>query len=115
VNVGTDDHFEIPEFPRGTEDIRTARQTAAKEQAENTRRARTDLHPSPDESHEEWLDRATATLHDHDYGFCVHHGEFGTRSSSLITLRSDGTVDDRFADGAPCETDVKYIQVDVTL
>jgi len=115
VNVGADDHFEIPEFPRATEDIRTARQTAAKEQAENTRRARTDLHPSPDESHEEWLDRATATLRDHDYGFCVHHGEFGTRSSSLITLRSDGTVDDRFADGAPCETDVEYIPVDVTL
>ena len=115
VNVGADDHFEIPEFPRATEDIRTARQTAAKEQAENTRRARTDLHPSPDESHEEWLDRATATLRDHDYGFCVHHGEFGTRSSSLITLRNDGTVDDRFADGAPCETDVEYIPVDATL
>ena len=45
----------------------------------------------------------------------LHHGEFGTRSSSLITLRSDGTVDDRFADGAPCETDVEYIPVDVTL
>ena len=32
-----------------------------------------------------------------------------------FTLRSDGTVDDRFADGAPCETDVAYIPVDVTL
>ena len=115
MNVGADDQFEIPEFPIATQNIRTARQTAAKEQAENARRARPDLHPSPDESYEAWLDRATATLHDHDYGFCVHHGEFGTRSSSLSTLRSDGTVDDRFADGAPCETDVKYIQVDVTL
>ena len=39
----------------------------------------------------------------------VKHGANG------FTLRSDGTVDDRFADGAPCETDVKYIQVDVTI
>ena len=30
VNVGADDHFEIPRFPRATENIRTARQTAAK-------------------------------------------------------------------------------------
>jgi hypothetical protein len=28
---------------------------------------------------------------------------------------TNGIVDDRFADGAPCETNLKYIQVDMTL
>ena len=37
------------------------------------------------------------------------------RVVAVFTLRSDGTVDDRFADGAPCETDVEYIPVDATL
>ena len=96
----------IPQSDRGHPNC----STNGRKKAENTRRTRIDLRPSPDESHEEWLARTTATLRDHDYGFCVHHGEFGTRSSPLITLCSDGTVDGRFADGAPCETGVSIFR-----
>jgi uncharacterized protein with NRDE domain len=115
VNVGADDHFEVPDFRTASPDVRTARRQAAENQAENTRQARSDLQPLSGETPAEWRDRATSILSDHNYGFCVHHGDFGTRSSSLITLADDGTVDDRFADGAPCEADVEYESVDPKL
>jgi uncharacterized protein with NRDE domain len=101
VNVGADDHFEIPEF----------RSEPGHEQAENTRQARADLRPESGETADAWLDRATAVLRDHDYGFCVHQGQFGTRSSSLINISDDGTVHDRFADGPPCETDYDVVDI----
>ena len=34
---------------------------------------------------------------------CVHAGPYGTRSSTLIRVASDGESELRFADGAPCE------------
>lgn len=114
VNVGADDHFEIPAFPTAPPDVRTARRAAAEAQAKNTKRARADLHPRRDETVEEWRDGAAVVLRDHDYGICVHRGEFGTRSSSIITVHTDGTVDDRFADGAPCEIDIDYVTVETS-
>jgi uncharacterized protein with NRDE domain len=115
VNVGVDDHFEVPDFRTAPPDVRTSRRQAAEDQAENTRQARADLQPTSGESPAEWRDRATSVLSDHDYGFCVHHGDFGTRSSSLITLADDRMVDDRFADGAPCEAGIEYESVDPKL
>jgi len=34
---------------------------------------------------------------------CVHAGPYGTRSSTLLRVASDGASELRFADGAPCE------------
>lgn len=103
VNIGGDERFEIPE----------SRPELGRAQADNTRRARNDLHPKTDETAEAWRERAATVLRDHDYGFCVHHGQFGTRSSSLISIYDDGAVDESFADGPPCETD--YETVDISL
>lgn len=94
VNVGADGKFEIP----------TERAEFGERQAESARRAREALQPEPGEGSESWHERAAATLRDHDYGFCVHADEYGTRSSSLISIGSEGAADFRFADGAPCET-----------
>ena len=102
VNVGADDRFEIP----------ASRPEAAEAQAERTRRALEDLRPEPGEAATGWRERAAAVLRNHDYGFCVHGDGFGTRSSSLITIRADGSVDDRFADGPPCETAYETVRID---
>lgn len=48
------------------------------------------------------LDRAASAIADHDVGACVH-GEYGTRSSSLLAIDGAGAVTYRFADGLPCE------------
>ena len=45
----------------------------------------------------------------------IRHRPPVKQGANGFTRHSDGTVDDRFADGAPCETDVEYIPVDVTL
>jgi len=50
----------------------------------------------------EWLDRAGATLGDHEYGVCLHGESFGTKSATLIELGA--TARWRYADGPPCET-----------
>ncbi|WP_439026053.1 NRDE family protein [Haloarchaeobius sp. DT45] len=95
VNVGADDTFEIP----------THRADLAREQAENARAVRAALQPRDGETTMAWRDRAAAVLGDHDFGVCVHdpEGRYGTRSSSLIVLGE--TVDYRWADGPPCETE----------
>lgn len=100
VNVGTDDSFDIPDF----------RSEPAREQAARTERALSDLQPASGEGVEGWLDRATAALRDHEYGFCVHGDGFGTRSSSLLALYENGRVTHRFADGPPCETDFEPVE-----
>jgi len=51
-----------------------------------------------------WREAAREALRDHDTEACVHRDGFGTRSSSLVTVRTDGSVDYEFADGPPCET-----------
>ena len=105
VNVGADERFEIP-----TGD--PERRRVAEDQADRTRRAYADLRPRPGETAEEWHARAAEALRDHDYGFCVHGDRFGTRSSSLIAVRADGTVTDRFADGPPCETEYETVEAE---
>ena len=76
-------------------------------QAANGRKVREALQPEPGEHAREWRDRAADVLADHEYGVCVHHEEFefGTRSSSLVTVDADGSADYRYADGPPCRAD----------
>ena len=82
------------------------------QQAANGRRVREALQPEPDEGAREWRDRAADVLGDHDYGVCVHHEEFdfGTRSSSLVTIDADGSSDYRYADGPPCRTEFEPVE-----
>ena len=102
VNVGVDgEYFEPERAPdRGLE------------QSGNATRLREALTPAPDESASAWRSRAADALGDHDHGVCVHDPDrgFGTRSSSLFTLRADGTADVRFADGPPCETAFRRVE-----
>ena len=103
MNAGYDDSFfAVPERPE-----------AATAQAENAARVRTALAPETDETPEAWLDRAAEVLGDHDFGVCVHGDGYGTKSSSLIALRSDGRATFRFADGPPCETPFEPVEAGV--
>lgn len=94
VNVGADGAFDVPQH----------RPEVGEEQSVNARRARTELAVRADESADEWLARARTVLGDHDYGLCIHGDGYGTRSSSLVVVHSDGGVDYEFAAGPPCET-----------
>ncbi|WP_435363621.1 NRDE family protein [Haloarchaeobius sp. DYHT-AS-18] len=102
VNTGADDSFEIP----------THRADIARQQADNARAVRAELHPRDGETAFEWRERAAAVLGDHDFGVCVHDpdGRFGTRSSSLIVLGD--TIDYRWADGPPCETEHEPVDLE---
>lgn len=62
------------------------------------------LEPAAEEPAGAWLDRATDVLADHEHGICVHGDGYGTHSSSIIALASDGTATFRYADGPPCTT-----------
>ncbi|MFC7133951.1 MULTISPECIES: NRDE family protein [Salinibaculum] len=94
VNVGADGSYTIP----------TVRPDRGEEQATNADQLRTALQPEPGEQAREWLDRAAAAIADHDYGVCIHGDGFGTRSSSLVLLPSEGPATYEYADGPPCET-----------
>ncbi|WP_122090139.1 NRDE family protein [Halalkalicoccus subterraneus] len=100
VNVGADGEFEIP----------PERAEFGERQAESARQARQELQPEPGERSAEWHERAAAVLRDHDYGFCVHAEEYGTRSSSLIRAEKNGATSYRFADGPPCETGYEPVE-----
>ncbi len=93
VNVGADGSYDVPE----------ARSEAGVEQANNADTVQAALRPEPGETSQSWFDRAGSVLGDHEYGVCLHHENFGTRSSSLIRLGTDD-VTYRFADGPPCKT-----------
>jgi len=97
VNPGADGDFRFPE----------ERAEAASRQAEHARALSAALAVEPGESADDWLDRAAAALGDHEYGACVHReGEnFGTRSSSLLAIPTDGVARYEFADGPPCRAD----------
>jgi len=99
VNVGADGDYTIP----------AERAEAGERQAESADRVATALAPEPGESSTDWLDRAAAVIADHDYGVCIHHDRFGTRSSSLVTIGTDGSTY-RFADGPPCETEYRRVE-----
>lgn len=81
----------------------------ARQRADDARAVRGALTPEPGEASASWLDRAAAVLADHEYGVCIHADGYGTRSSSL--LRLGGTADYRFADGPPCETPYRSVDV----
>lgn len=100
MNAGWDDRF-VPVEGQGE---------LVERQIESARRLRERLPIEPEETPDDWFDRAAEALADHDLGVCVHREGFGTRSSSLIALYTDGTAGYRFAAGPPCETD--YARVD---
>ena len=100
VNVGADGAFFEP----------ARRPEAGRKQGENASRLREALRPEPDESPDSWLERAREAIADHDFGACVHRGEFGTVSSSLVRLNADRTARFEFADGPPCETAFEVVQ-----
>lgn len=102
VNVGADGQYVIP----GELEKR------GREQAENANRLAEVLRPEPGEEAAAWLDRAAETISDHEYGVCIHRDSFGTRSSSLVHMRSDG-VSYRYADGPPCETAFESVEATI--
>lgn len=94
VNVGMDGTYDVPE----------KRRSIGKRQTEAADRLRENLETGPDETVDEWLDRAGRALGDHDYGACIHHERYGTVSSSLVSVGDDGGIEWQYADGPPCET-----------
>ncbi len=106
VNVGADGEFFEPE----------RRPEMGPEQGDNAARILEALWPEPGEGHDVWLDRAKAVLADHNYGVCVHgegpDGNYGTRSSSLVTVLDGGHVGYQFAPGPPCETAYEPVGTD---
>jgi uncharacterized protein with NRDE domain len=106
VNVGAaigggghvDDDFFVPE----------RRPDAGAAQADDARRVRAALTVEPGEAADEWLDRAKSVLGDHEYGVCVHSDGYGTRSSSLIKLGTEGRYE--FAPGPPCRTEFEPVE-----
>ncbi|WP_136717786.1 NRDE family protein [Halorientalis salina] len=102
VNVGADGDFFVPSH----------RPDAGQQQAENATAVRTALQPEPGERAGTWLERAADVISDHEYGVCVHHDRFGTRSSSLLTI-GPGGANYRFAPGPPCETEYHSVDADL--
>lgn len=100
VNVGADGQYTIP----------SQRQEVAERQAGNADRLRGHLQPEPGEDSRGWLDRAAAAVSDHEFGVCIHGDGFGTRSSSLVRLGTDGDTY-QYADGPPCETPFEPVDV----
>jgi uncharacterized protein with NRDE domain len=102
VNVGADGDFFEP----------TARPEVGRRQADNAEMLRDALEPTDGETVDQWVDRASEALGNHEYGVCIHGDGFGTRSASLIQLINgrDGIVDRYwFADGPPCRTPFKRV------
>jgi uncharacterized protein with NRDE domain len=99
VNVGADGAYTVPD----------GRAEAAREQAASADAVRTALQPEPGGDSESWLERAAGVVSDHEYGACVHGDGFGTRSSSLVRMGTDG-VTYEFADGPPCRTPFERVE-----
>ena len=100
VNVGANGAYTIP----------AEYQETGEQQAQNADTIRTVLQPEPGEQSREWLDRTAQVLGDHEYGVCVHRSEFGTKSSTLISVRKEETRFE-YADGPPCETSFESVTV----
>lgn len=56
-----------------------------------------------------WCEAANAVMQDHETGACVHGDGYGTRSSSIVTIRAGGDVAYEFANGPPCETPYRRV------
>lgn len=73
--------------------------------------------PSPDVQTQatrpaaKWLEDAAGLLRDHEYEVCIHRDEFGTRSSSLVSIDADRQATYCFADGPPCESDYALVEL----
>lgn len=91
--------FSIPE----------TRAEAGAQRADSIRRIAATVVPKPGESSDDWLDRATAVLADHDFGACIHDDGFGTRSLTRLHTGSEPGIE--FADGPPCTTPVEPVTV----
>ena len=102
VNVGADGAYQIPH----------ERAELGETQARNADELRARLQPEPGETADPWLDRAGEALGDHEAGVCVHADGFGTRSSSLVRVGTDGSVRYDYADGSPCETPDEPIDIE---
>lgn len=102
VNVGADGQYVIPD----------ELERRGREQAENANRLAEVLRPEPGEEAAAWLERASGTISDHEYGVCIHRDSFGTRSSSLIHMRSEG-VSYQYANGPPCETPFEPVEASI--
>jgi hypothetical protein len=83
------------------------------ERADSARAVAGAVAPEPGESGAEWLDRASATLADHEYGACLHGDGFGTRSFTRIRTGPDSETPPAFAyaDGPPCETPAEPVSL----
>ncbi|AQL41569.1 hypothetical protein BV210_02050 [Halorientalis sp. IM1011] len=99
VNVGAAGDVRIPE----------ERPEESRQQADNAAAVQTELRPEPGEQAGAWIERAADVIADHEYGVCIHRDRFGTRSSSLLTIGSEGSRY-RFADGPPCETEYRRVE-----
>ncbi|MFC7155063.1 NRDE family protein [Halomarina halobia] len=95
MNVGYDTTYFVPEF----------RPDLGRQQAENGERLLRSLAPRDGETALDWRDRAATYLGDHEHGVCIHADGFGTKSSSLIAVDSEGRGSYLFADGPPCVTE----------
>lgn len=102
VNVGADGNYTIPAH----------RPDIGEQQADNAEAVRTQLQPEPGEDSHAWLDRAARVIADHDFGVCVHGDGFGTKSSTLLHVGTDG-VTYEYADGPPCTTAYDVIDADL--
>jgi uncharacterized protein with NRDE domain len=105
TNVGVDDTVELP----------TGRPGAGERQVAVAARVRDALDPDRLSADtpvaDAWLDRAATVLADHEIGACVH-GEYGTRSASVLAMDEEGALDYRYADGRPCETPFQTVWSD---
>ena len=83
------------------------------ERADSARAVAGALAPEPGESGAAWLDRAGATLADHEYGACLHGDDFGTRSFTRIRTASEsgGPAEFAYAGGPPCETPAEPVSL----
>ncbi|ELZ10462.1 NRDE family protein [Natrialba aegyptia] len=108
VNVAVDDDVDLP----------SGRPDVGRTQADNAQRVRAELAADADESVTEWLTRAGTVLGDHEFGVCVHGDGYGTRSSSLVAVGPGAATPERpaeatyrFADGPPCETPYRPVDL----
>ena len=85
------------------------RRKAGEGRVKSARRVAAAVHPEPGEEADAWLDRASDVLADHDYGACIHGDGFGTRSFTRIRTGSASAV--AYADGPPCETAAKPVEL----
>lgn len=84
--------------------VRVVTNTGAPDAARRRRRVRAALTERLPRSSAGFVGRAKRVLADADVGACLLGAGYGTRSSSVVVVRRDGSVRYDFADGPPCRT-----------